>query len=53
MWPSLSAQQQWCGLLTNAFAPGTRDNQIQAANRWTIHPLVDGCEGLDTPPPPR
>jgi len=44
---------QWCGLVTSAFSPGTRDNQIKPANRWTIHPLVDGCEGSDTAPPLR
>jgi hypothetical protein len=44
-----AAKYQWCGLLSEAFDPGTR--HIQPQNRWTIHPQVDGCQPENQPPP--
>ena len=46
-------RDQWCQLLGEAFAPPTRAAQALAQNRWTIHPLVDGCQPVVTPAPPR
>jgi hypothetical protein len=46
-------QRQWCELLNEAFAPPTQTAQKLQQNRWTIHPLVDGCKADATPPPPR
>jgi len=45
-------QQQWCGLLSQAFDGTTQTEQQQPKNRWTIHALVDGCEPVAPPPPP-
>jgi hypothetical protein len=39
-----SLKKLWCGLLTEAFESGTRTTQQGLTHRWTIHPMVDGCE---------
>jgi hypothetical protein len=47
-------RDQWCAAIGESFKPATRDNQKQPQNRWTIHPLVDGCQlAGGGPPPPR
>jgi hypothetical protein len=43
----------WCGMLADACDPGTIANQQLPQNQWLIHPLVDGCEPIEPPPPPR
>jgi len=42
----------WCSMLTDAFSEPTRQNQQGLHERWTIHPMVDGCRPADPPPPP-
>jgi hypothetical protein len=39
----------WCGMLTNAFDPATRQTQQGLTHRWTIHPMVDGCDPGERP----
>ena len=34
----------WCALLMEPFNPETQTNQQGLTHRWTIHPMVDGCE---------
>jgi hypothetical protein len=41
----------WCGMLGDAVDPGTIRNQQLPQNQWAIHPLVDGCEPTEPPPP--
>lgn len=36
-------QRRWCGMLNEAFSDGVRQNQQGLTERWTVHPLVDGC----------
>ncbi|HEX8110737.1 MAG TPA: hypothetical protein VF516_23560 [Kofleriaceae bacterium] len=58
---------QWCSLtgeVPPVTDPGVRpqgmtpeqstvyDNQQRPENQWVIHPYVDGCEPVETPPPP-
>jgi hypothetical protein len=45
-------RDKWCGLVREAFDPGTRTAQDLPPNRWTIHPLIDSCTppGNGTPP---
>jgi hypothetical protein len=45
-----ATKDQWCGLLSEAFDPGTRHIQGQPQNQWTIHPEVDGCQPENPPP---
>jgi hypothetical protein len=42
-----AAVERWCSALGKADDPATRDAQQHPANRWEIHPLVDGCQGSD------
>jgi len=44
-------RDQWCAAIGQPFAPGIRIAQLKAENRWTIHPLVDGCQPAGSPPP--
>jgi hypothetical protein len=37
-------RDSWCALLGTAFDPVTRETQQGLTHRWTIHPLVDGCD---------
>jgi hypothetical protein len=46
-----SVRGHWCPLLSNAFALTTIRDQALPANRWTIHPLVDGCQSPGNTPP--
>jgi hypothetical protein len=39
----------WCDMLTTAFKPETRQAQQGLTHRWTIHPLVDGCDSEGYP----
>lgn len=39
-----SIKKTWCGLLGEAFNPAVQTRQGLTENRWTIHPLVDGCQ---------
>jgi hypothetical protein len=41
-------RKTWCEHLSDAFSPGTRTAQQGLANRWTIHPLVDGCDSNES-----
>ncbi len=45
----------WCAQAGLAGSSATRAAQLQAANQWQVHPLVDGCQGSDDqdPHPPR
>jgi hypothetical protein len=45
-------RDQWCAAIGESFKPGTRDNQKKQENRWTIHPLVDGCQPAAGGSPP-
>jgi hypothetical protein len=45
-------RDRFCELLHEAFEPPTLHTQEQAAQRWTIHPVVDGCDESEPPPPP-
>ncbi len=36
-------RQTWCTMLNDAFDPQTRTKQQSLEQRWTIHPMVDGC----------
>jgi len=41
---------RWCALLGEAFDAGVRQTQQGLTHRWTVHPLVDGCQPGDAPP---
>jgi hypothetical protein len=43
----------WCGMVSGACDPGTIANQQLPQNQWVIHPLIDGCQPDEPPPPPR
>jgi hypothetical protein len=45
-------RDQWCAAIGEPFTPGARDNRVKAQNRWTIHPLVDGCQPANSEPSP-
>ena len=47
-----SVHDRWCPLLKDAFAQTTTNDQALPANRWTIHPLVDGCQSPENAPTP-
>ncbi len=36
-------QTTWCSMLNDAFSGPTRKTQQGLEQRWTIHPMVDGC----------
>lgn len=36
-------RDKWCSALTDAYNEQTRTHQLVPENRWTIHPVVDGC----------
>jgi hypothetical protein len=44
-------KRTWCSMLTDAFSEPTRQTQQGLHERWTIHPMVDGCRPADPPPP--
>jgi hypothetical protein len=46
-----AVKQNWCIFLSEAFNATTLNIQSQPQNRWTIHPLVDGCVPNPVPPP--
>lgn len=50
---AVAVKQAWCSLLTAAFDPAVLTTQQQPENRWTIHPLVDGCQPTAAGAPPR
>jgi hypothetical protein len=39
----------WCSMLADAFSNETRVRQQAMDQRWTIHPMVDGCRRSDEP----
>jgi hypothetical protein len=39
----------WCDMLTTAYKEETRRTQQTLTFRWTIHPLVDGCDSEGYP----
>ena len=41
-----------CRGIQDAHAPATRQQQQKLENRWSIHPLVDGCEPHEPDPDP-
>jgi hypothetical protein len=47
---AIAIRDNWCGV-SAAFHHATRTNQEQSQNRWTIHPLVDGCQPASGTPP--
>ena len=42
---------KWCATLREPFEPKTRQEQQKLTHRWTIHPLVDGCDPNEPPSP--
>lgn len=44
-------QRTWCSMLNDAYSEPTRQTQQGLHERWTIHPMVDGCRPADPPPP--
>jgi hypothetical protein len=46
-------RDRWCGLLTERFDPAVGTRQQGLDQRWTIHPLVDGCRPDAPSPPPQ
>lgn len=46
---AVKLRDQWCAELTRAFAEPTRKTQQKLEQRWTIHPLVDGCRPASGP----
>ncbi|WP_123023344.1 hypothetical protein [Mycolicibacterium stellerae] len=44
--------EQECRGIRDAHAPETRRQQQKLENRWSIHPLVDGCRPADPDPDP-
>lgn len=49
---AVSIQQQWCSMLGAAFNQSVLAAQGTMLNRWTIHPLVDGCRPAAPSQPP-
>jgi hypothetical protein len=49
---AVSIQQQWCSMLSVAFDANVRAHQERMINRWTIHPMVDGCQSGEGNPAP-
>jgi uncharacterized membrane protein len=45
-------QDTWCRMLSDAFSPETRVRQQASDQRWTIHPMVDGCRVTEDREPP-
>lgn len=45
-------RRTWCAMLSDAFSEPTRATQQSLDQRWTIHPVVDGClpGTADAPP---
>ena len=45
-------RRTWCAMLSDAFSEPTRATQQDLDQRWTIHPVVDGClpGTADAPP---
>jgi hypothetical protein len=41
---AMSLKEIWCGLLKDASSQTTKNNQQGLTERWTIHPMVDGCQ---------
>jgi len=44
-------KRTWCSMLQDALSETTGQNQQALQERWTIHPMVDGCRPADPPPP--
>jgi hypothetical protein len=40
-----------CGLTNEAGSDGTKKSQSEPQNKWTLHPLVDGCTVAGAPSP--
>ncbi|MBZ9978723.1 hypothetical protein [Mesorhizobium sp. BR-1-1-10] len=45
-------RRTWCAMLNEAFDPETKRTQQGLDQRWTIHPMVDGCIPQEQPPAP-
>ena len=45
-------RDRWCELLREGFDGTVGQAQQGLTERWTIHPLVDGCAPAPAPPPP-
>jgi hypothetical protein len=45
-------QDTWCRMLREAFSKETRVKQQGLDQRWTIHPMVDGCRLVEDREPP-
>jgi hypothetical protein len=43
-------KEKWCRLVRERFDGATQHRQAQPDMRWTIHPLVDGCQAEEPPP---
>ena len=46
-----SLRDSYCDAIAQTSTPLTVANQQQPQNQWVIHPLVDGCDPGDSPPP--
>jgi hypothetical protein len=45
-------RRTWCAMLNEAFDPETKRTQQGLEQRWTIHPMIDGCVPEQRPPGP-
>jgi hypothetical protein len=45
-------KETWCSMLQQPFNEETRRSQQELHQRWTIHPMVDGCRPRNSAPPP-
>jgi hypothetical protein len=44
--------QSWCDMVSDATSDLTVANQNRPENQWTVHPVIDGCQPEELPPPP-
>jgi len=51
-WPfdAKTTVDYWCDAVGKATDPLVTENQKNPENQWTIHPLIDGCQGSDDNP---
>jgi hypothetical protein len=42
-------RNKWCAAINDAYDETVKKRQLEAHNRWTIHPLIDSCEPKEEP----
>lgn len=47
----VALKETWCRMLQDAFSEPTRQTQQGLEERWTVHPMVDGCRPAEPDPP--